>query len=295
MIVNHCGGIRLNSSKWIWRSVSIISIAATLLLIVGFVYAVNDITHPQGAKSDIAAPVKKPTEDKTASMDQKKEIKLAAIGDSLAKGTGDNTGSGFVRRSVKELSASTGKKVTLLNNLGINGLTTGGLLPKLKERGTQYVLGQADIILLSIGANDLFQGADLLAGSQSGSTSSGNAGSKGGSLKPEDLLKALPEASKQLQEILLDIKKINPNALIIYVGLYNPFGDIEQLKIPGNEAVTQWNNAALTIINKYGNMTLVPTFDLFQHNLNKYLSSDHFHPNGDGYQRIAERINQGIH
>lgn len=181
--------------------------------------------------------------------------------------------------------------MTLLNNLGINGLTTSGLLPKLKEQGTRYVLGEADIILLSIGGNDLFQGADLLSGSQTGTA--GNDG-EAADLDPDELLEALPQAKKQLQQILEQIRKINPDALIIYVGLYNPFVDVKDLKVAGNQAVSEWNSAALTVINKYDNMTFVPTFDLFQHSLNKYLSTDHFHPNDQGYERIAERIVQGM-
>lgn len=50
----------------------------------------------------------------------------------------------------------------------------------------------------------------------------------------------------------------------------------------------------MEIVNRDPNMTLVPTFDLFQHKLGEYLSSDHFHPNGAGYQAIADRIVQGM-
>ncbi|MWV42059.1 lysophospholipase [Paenibacillus sp. HJL G12] len=278
----------MNSSKWIWRIVSMVSIVATVLLLVGFVYAIKDIQHPQAEQTASTA---KPQENTGAkSPDAQKEIKIAVIGDSLAKGTGDNSGMGFARRTVAELSKDTGKKVTLLNNLGINGLTTTGLLPKLEERGTQYVLGQADIILLSIGGNDLFQGADLAAKGISGTSSTAT----GQEMDPKDLLKGLPKASTQLKAILERLRALNPDAWIVYVGLYNPFGDIEDLKIPGNQAVSSWNQTALETINKYSSMTLVPTFDLFQHNLDKYLSTDHFHPNGDGYQQIAERIAQGI-
>ncbi|WP_312887201.1 GDSL-type esterase/lipase family protein [Paenibacillus rhizosphaerae] len=281
----------LSSSKWIWRIIGILSIAATLLLIAGFAYAVQDINHPQGSKLNLSAPSAKPEGTAPGNIEQKKELKAAVIGDSLAKGTGDSTGSGFARRSVTKLAEATGKKVTLLNNLGINGLTTSGLLPKLKEQGTRYVLGEADIILLSIGGNDLFQGADLLSGSQTGTAVNDG---EAADLDPDELLEALPEAKKQLQHILEQIRKINPGALIIYVGLYNPFEDVQDLKVVGNQAVSEWNSAALTVINKYDNMTLVPTFDLFQHNLNKYLSTDHFHPNDQGYERIAERIVQGM-
>lgn len=129
----------LSSSKWIWRIIGILSIAATLLLIAGFAYAVQDINHPQGSKLNLSAPSAKPEGTAPGNIEQKKELKAAVIGDSLAKGTGDSTGSGFARRSVTKLAEATGKKVTLLNNLGINGLTTSGLLPKLKEQGLSLI------------------------------------------------------------------------------------------------------------------------------------------------------------
>lgn len=37
----------MNSSKWIWRSVGSVSIAATLLLLYGFIAAVRSITTPE--------------------------------------------------------------------------------------------------------------------------------------------------------------------------------------------------------------------------------------------------------
>ncbi|MNP28422.1 Spore germination lipase LipC [compost metagenome] len=228
------------------------------------------------------------------SLDQKKEYKISAIGDSLAKGTGDNTGRGFVKRSIEGLAKSSGKPTTLLNNLGINGLTTEGLVSKLDEEGVQYVLKQSDIIILSIGGNDLFQGAQLLStGDEQTDKSTGLVGAQ--ELTAENIRNVLPTAAEHLQVGLEKIRKINPEAYIIYVGLYNPFGDIEELSDIGNEAIITWNNLALTTMNQDRYMTLVPTYDLFTHNLQQYLSTDHFHPNADGYQQIADRIVQGLH
>jgi lysophospholipase L1-like esterase len=266
---------------------------ATILLIIGFVYAVRDVNMPQ-ASTDIV--VEKPSQPEAVvkgNLADKQEIRVTAIGDSLAKGTGDNTGSGFVRRSIEGLSTATGKKVTLLNNLGINGLTTARLLPKLEEKGAQYALKQSDIILVSIGGNDLFKGSQLLS-DNNGESKETSTNEVQQDLTPDQLLAALPEASSYLKSILERVRKINPDAYIIYIGLYNPFGDIEELQIVGNDAVATWNNSAQTLINKYEKMTLVPTFDLFTHHLEQYLSSDHFHPNGEGYQQIADRIVQGI-
>lgn len=280
------GGMALNDSKWTWRTISLISIITTIILIVGLVYAVKDIIYPVGEASETnlpqqtAAPVTETT----------KKLKVVALGDSLAKGTGDNTGEGFVKRTVSGLSAK-GIEVDFLGNMGINGLTTAGLQSKLEEDGVDYALHMANVILLSIGGNDLFKDSNILQNSgalQSESTTDQE-------LTPESLLAALPEAAARLGKVLEKIMEINPNAQIYYMGLYNPFGDIPDLLVPGNQAVTKWNNAAMEIINKHSNMTLVPTFDLFKKHLDKYLSTDHFHPNGDGYQRIGERFIQAIH
>ncbi|WHY17767.1 GDSL-type esterase/lipase family protein [Paenibacillus sp. G2S3] len=276
----------MNDSKWTWRTVSLISIVTTIILIVGLVYAVRDIIYPVGEASGTNLP----QQTAAPATETVKKLKVVALGDSLAKGTGDNSGDGFVKRMVSGLSAK-GIEVELLGNMGINGLTTTGLQSKLDEDGVDYALHLANVILLSIGGNDLFKDSNILQNSgalQSESTTDQE-------LTPESLLAALPEAAGRLGKILEKINEINPNAQIYYMGLYNPFGDIPDLLLPGNQAVAKWNNAAMDIINKHSNMTLVPTFDLFNKHLDKYLSTDHFHPNGDGYQRIGERFIQAIH
>jgi lysophospholipase L1-like esterase len=48
-------------------------------------------------------------------------------------------------------------------------------------------------------------------------------------------------------------------------------------------------------MNTYPNMILVPTADLFEQNLTKYMYTDHFHPNQEGYQRMAERAVQALY
>lgn len=293
----------MNSSKWIWRITASISIIVTIVLIIGFIYAVQDINSPQAAQSSGSqtAPaddkgdtsMNNPEETNGQSAEQgnegkelpalPQEIKITAIGDSLTKGTGDNTGSGFVRRSIQMLNDA-GRKSELLNNLAINGLTTEGLLSKLEEKGVQYALQQADLIFLSIGANDLFQGSGLLENAQNGKVE----------LDPKQMMNVLPQATARLKEILEDIRDINPEARVIYIGLYHPFADLKELLLPGNIAVSTWNHAAQQVVNIDPNMVMVPTFDLFKGKLNVYLSSDHFHPNGEGYEAIAERITQGI-
>lgn len=279
--ISNTGGQIMKSSKSsgrIWRITGITSIVATIVLIGGFIYAISDVLNPVGSTytSDSTTSGAKPAT--TAATEG--SFQIAVLGDSLAKGTGDDDGSGFARRTV-DLLQKNGKEAKLIANLGINGQKTASVLSSLEEPGVQHVLKQSNMIFVSIGANDLFNAGEALGNTQ-------QAPSK------QQLLANLPKASKTLQKILERIAQINPDAHILYLGLYNPFSDLPELRVPGNEAVTAWNTTALNIINSQSNMSLIPTFDLFQQNLNKYLSSDHFHPNGTGYEQIAERVVQSI-
>ena len=283
--ISNTGGQIMKSSKSsvrIWRVTGISSIVATIILIGGFIYAISDVLNPVGSTYEGASSTDSTANGTSATntASAKGTFQIAVLGDSLAKGTGDDDGSGFARRTV-DLLQKDGKEAKLIANLGINGQKTASVLSSLEEPGVQHVLQQSNMIFVSIGANDLFNAGEALGNTQ-------QAPSK------EQLLANLPKASKTLQQILERISKINPDAHILYLGLYNPFSDLPELRVPGNEAVTTWNTTAMNIINNQANMSLIPTFDLFQQNLNKYLSSDHFHPNGTGYEQIAERVVQSI-
>nr|WP_249435592.1 GDSL-type esterase/lipase family protein [Paenibacillus sp. Marseille-Q4541] len=247
----------------------------TIVLVYGFIVAVQDIVNPSGDTAFI--PEQKEPAVTSPPIEQNKEIKIAAIGDSLAKGTGDDEGKGFVRRVVSMLQED-GKEVKVTANLAINGLTAEKLLPQLDEAGVKYTLQQSNMILLSIGANDLFKGAQAYQSAESDIPDTA------------ELYKILPKASSSLKEVLKKIAEINPDAQIIYMGLYNPFSDLKDLKQIGNAVVTAWNSKALELINTYDQMALVSTFDLFENNVPELLASDHFHPNAQGYEEMAERI-----
>lgn len=267
----------MNSTSRIWRITGILSIVSTLFLILGFIYAVNDVTNPVHGEEQT-------TESKDSSQNvapANNNFNVVAIGDSLAKGTGDDSGGGFAKRTV-ELQAKQGTESKLINNLGINGLTTTKLIPLLDEKGVQYSLKEAGIIILSIGANDLFDGHRIQNGD--------------GMPEEEELRKAIIQAEDSFKNVVDKIYQINSNARLVYISLYNPFSDIEGIRDMGNKAVNAWNTVAMDVLANYkgeGSL-IVPTFDLFMNNSTQYLANDHFHPNGDGYQLIAERILQGM-
>lgn len=273
----------MKSTSRIWRTTGVISLLSTVLLIAGFLYAVSDVIMPgiagngSGLNQGITV---QPGEEAGVPPKPSGVLNVAAIGDSLSKGTGDDSGKGFARRFV-ELVKNGGRDSKLVNNLGINGLTTEGLAELLKEKGVQYTLSQADIIVMSIGGNDLFKGAESLQ--------------SGGRLPTEaELEQSVTQASERLGFIADSILEINSQAQLVYVSLYNPFSDLPGMREIGDEAVSRWNHIAADTLRKRERTLIVPTFDLFTYNSQKYLASDHFHPNGAGYQIIAERILQGV-
>ncbi|GJM81180.1 lipase/acylhydrolase [Paenibacillus sp. HMSSN-139] len=265
----------MNRTSRIWRWAGMASAASTILLLAGFVYAVSDIANPSAAaRNQAVSPPRTEQAAKAGAWD------VTSIGDSLAKGTGDDTGSGFARRTVDLLNKE-GATSKLVNNLGINGLTTEELLPMLEDPGVKYALQQAGIILLSIGGNDLFNGTEALTLGEQVPTQA-------------EIDAAIDKSSANFGQVVAQIKKINVQALLVYVGLYNPFSDLEGMREIGNDAVARWNAMAMKALGEYEGTLVVPTYDLFTNNSARYLSSDHFHPNGDGYQAIAERMAQGI-
>lgn len=271
---------RSTSSARLWRIVGLTALAATLLLLGGFVYALQDMLNPR-----LPAPAEatKPSpEASQPGLAEAAEVNVVAIGDSLTKGTGDATGEGYVRQVVNGLSDLWDKPVKLMNNLAVAGMRTDQLLEKLKrDSGYRYAIRQANLILLTIGGNDLFQHA------QSG------AGEEGDVIDPQRLERMLPGALKRFEEVLSLLNRLNPNATVVYVGLYNPFYDLMEMR-DGSLQVQQWNERAYALIHRYPQMQMIPTFDLFESRIGDYLSPDHFHPNHDGYAQIAARIMQSL-
>lgn len=268
----------MSSSSFSWRSVSILAGVATLLLICGFVYAVREIVHPSAASGMQI----KPGSSAVAQVSPPGRIGVVVIGDSLAKGTGDDQGKGFGQRTVDLMKAGNkNRDVMLLGNLGINGLLTSGLADELGDTGVKHMLQEANLILLSIGGNDLFQGAEAMESGEDLPTK-------------KELNQSIDSASVRFKAVVKQIEVINPKAKLVYIGLYNPFSDLKEMKKVGDSGVARWNSSVQTALSLYDNALVIPTYDLFAGNLAKYLSGDHFHPNGDGYEQIATRIVQSL-
>ncbi|WP_409346680.1 GDSL-type esterase/lipase family protein [Paenibacillus sp. MBLB4367] len=306
----------MRSTRLLWRVAGIAGLLATLLFVFGFGYAVKDILFPSAAGEFDGAQ----TPDRQDNMLSQDKINILALGDSLTKGTGDQTGEGYVGKVKKGLEAAY-KKPVFIWNYAVNGQLSEQLLMQLNAADSQLpgFVKQANVIMLTIGGNDLNRAANIAGGSAPASPAPGApAVSPGTAVTPaptaqatpkppsasgtaalpeslnldfDSLRKQLPAAADKLAAILAKLAELNPKARIVYVGLYHPYLDSDPDRI-GSPVIQEWNAKAFASANRYANVTVVPTYDLFEREQTRYLSVDHFHPNALGYERMAERVLQ---
>jgi lysophospholipase L1-like esterase len=196
---------------------------------------------------------------------------LLAFGDSLTKGTGDPSGKGYVGYLLEHLQEKSKQEVTL-SNYGVNGQTTSQLAVELQQIKVKNEIQAANVIAISIGANDLFQGGETL-----------------GNLDSAHIQQIEDKYLQQLDAILKQLRKENATARIFLIGLYNPFSALENAERT-NEILREWNYKTSDVVARYPQIVLVPTADLFQLKVQDYLANDLFHPNAAGYRLMGDRV-----
>ncbi|WP_142314878.1 SGNH/GDSL hydrolase family protein [Bacillus wiedmannii] len=251
------------------KVILLITIASFCLFAYGFVSGVNDVLNPKASnlikKTDVVAKEKKKTGT----------LQIVSLGDSLTRGVGDKEGIGYIGRMKEDLQKDYKQRVAL-TNLAVSGAKMPDLLKQMESSGAQYSIKQADVIVLTIGGNDLFPGWESL-----------------GKIDLETYRPDTATFQNEAKKIIEEIRKLNTDSPIFWLGLYNPFEDVEDLKGSSN-IVVDWNASLekLAINNK--NVYITPTFDLFQNRGKDLLYSDHFHPNEVGYTYMAERLVQNV-
>lgn len=244
-----------------------LAVLLTLLWIFGFTWTIQDIYYGSAAES---SPKEEPKNSQTTEQTTKKIV--VALGDSLTRGTGDDSGKGYVGFVTEHLKEQLEQQEMMVHNLGINGQTSTQLIQQLKQPNVTTHIKEADVILMTIGGNDLFQKGETLQ-----------------NLSLENIKKIQKEYLENLKQIFTQIREQNDLVTVFILGLYNPFIDLDESKIT-NTIVRNWNFATENMTGEFDQIVFVPTFDLFQLSVNDYLYSDHFHPNQAGYQLISDRL-----
>ncbi|AZB42167.1 GDSL family lipase [Bacillus sp. FJAT-42376] len=249
------------------KLIAAVSLAAGIVWIGGLGYTMNSQFFQQPAPP----PKTDPKEVNSKPVKQKDEYLVVGLGDSLTRGIGDGDGKGYVGYLMDHLRSKSKEKVQL-SNLAISGLKSPGLEKQLKQPEIQRQVSEADAIVMTIGGNDLFAGGQVM-----------------NNLSSESVEQTRTAFLNRLGGIFKQIRTINPDATIFYVGLYNPFNDLSSGSMTSS-IVRDWNYYTAKEAAKYKKTIVVPTFDLFEQNVNDYLYSDKFHPNSEGYKLIGERL-----
>ncbi|MGH1297358.1 SGNH/GDSL hydrolase family protein [Bacillus pretiosus] len=251
------------------KVILLITIASFCLFAYGFISGVNDVLNPKASnlikKTDVVAKEKKKTGT----------LQIVSLGDSLTRGVGDKEGIGYIGRVKEDLQKDYKQKVAL-TNLAVSGAKMPDLLKQMESSGAQYSIKQADVIVLTIGGNDLFPGWESL-----------------GKVDLETYRPDTETFQNEAKKIIEEIRKLNTDSPIFWLGLYNPFEDVEDLKGSSN-IVVDWNASLEKLALNDKNVYITPTFDLFQNRGKELLYSDHFHPNEVGYTYMADRLVQNV-
>mgnify|MGYP005992941741 CR=1 FL=1 len=244
--------------KWMWQLFITLSLALTVLFGYGFARAYSDIANPPQEKI-VAESVEAPaTPGET----------YIALGDSLTRGVGSSKGEGFVPlvgNSLKETNT-----VERYQNLGIRGARIEDLLAQLEQKDVKRSLKDAKIISITIGGNNLFNSGEIL-----------------NNYSEATALGILETEIPNLEKTFETIRDINKDAIILYMGLYNPFKELSDGD-SFDSVIQKWNESARILGLKY-DVQVVDTFNLVT-DAERDLSSDNFHPNDATYQQIADSL-----
>lgn len=249
---------------WFWFVPLLLALTCTFLFGYGFYLGATGGGGERVQEPSAATPKSKPISG----------VRALILGDSLARGAGDGSGLGIGGNLEQELKRRKVSSVRV-TNLGVDGARTADLERQLESRNVQQLIADSNIVVVSIGGNDLH----------------GAARDERKAVSAEEGLAVMNRVEGNIRQIIARIREANPSARIFFVGLYNPFVSTPFGK-PTTEAVNVWNARLLEAFKGDPNFTLVQTSDLFSHR--DRLSDDRFHPGAEGYRLIARRIAEAL-
>lgn len=203
------------------------------------------------------------------------DLKIVSIGDSLTKGIGDSTKrGGYVPYLQTKLEGQKGINQVHFLNYGVKGNKTSDLLNRLKTKEIQNAIKNADMVILTIGGNDLMKVVKENISH----------------LQKSDFTLPQKQYRDNLTKIIGAIRKIQPRTSVMVMGLYNPFytwfADVKEME----EILADWNQTGQNVVLSYKNTYFVQVDELFKRSSENLLHTDFFHPNDKGYSLIADRL-----
>ncbi|WP_368645715.1 GDSL-type esterase/lipase family protein [Alkalibacterium putridalgicola] len=253
--------------KVVWPLVSMSALILALVFVFGFVTSIIISGDEAGVQTETQTESPEDMPEDVMPPDGASDILI--LGDSIGFGVGDEENLGIGERYLNLLEEDSETDTTITNS-SVPGFESSQLADLIESRENRTSIAGAELIILSIGGNDLNR------------------------LNLEDNVTLAPAFEETLNTykenltfILSEIRSINPDAQLAIIGLYNPYSEDD----PQNARfLLDWNHETRLIVNSDAAFAYIPTYELFAYHLDAYLSQDDFHPNGMGYQVIAETL-----
>jgi lysophospholipase L1-like esterase len=192
-------------------------------------------------------------------------LRVVVLGDSVGHGAGDESGRGIAGNLDCELDAR-GIAHAPAVNAAVNGSRTWNVFAQMRNAA----VSSADVIVLSIGGNDLY----------------GDRWSQLLSTVAPSLMMTIVRA--RVAVLVRTLQSVNHHARIVLIGLYNPYREL-----PLDRAVARWNGGLLERFAGERGVTVLPIAELFAAT-DRRSTLDHFHPNAAAYAAIARRVGEGL-
>lgn len=172
----------------------------------------------------------------------------------------------------KDFASSGDRIVDLINKIEKNEKIT----LQDGELSIQTAIEKADVITLSIGANDLFERAGL---------NDMNYNLE----KLEETENYIPEISKNLDKLIKLIRKYN-NKKIILVGYYNPLAPLSSKYMRELEPLFMKINETYETIATKNKCDYIDVYEIFKENPEYIPNPTDIHPSNSGYEVISAQI-----
>lgn len=210
-------------------------------------------------------------------------VRVVGIGDSVTAGTACNC-TDFVRLYARGLT-SRGTPAAA-SNLGVGGMTASGLLDAIRRPGAiRDGVSRADVLLVTIGANDLMPELQRWAGGGCPQACWAPPVSR-----VADAVAELVRTARQLRDA--------PGERVLVTGYWNVFDDGDEAAAARGTAYLAWSdglsralNAALCDAARRSGATCVDVYTPFKgdgsRNPTPLLAADGDHPNAAGHRLIA--------
>ncbi|MEO5746297.1 MAG: SGNH/GDSL hydrolase family protein [Terracoccus sp.] len=214
---------------------------------------------------------------------------VLALGDSVPAGTACGC-SPFPAVFGSLLHRHTGAAVTV-DNEAVSGLDTTGLLAQLRQRRAQRAVRRADVVLLTIGANDFADNHDRVV--------AGDCALDTASACISDELAAM---RTQLTTVLAEIRAMRAGrpTPVLVTGYWNVFEDGEVARhadgvsgLQASLALTRRVNETISAVASSAGAHYVDLFDMFQgrgDDIDSLLAEDGDHPDAAGHRLIAAAL-----